>query len=301
MDLTTIFHHKQGDKMRDNREEMSLSEKITYSTVLIRATYSNGSYSTGTGFIINLCKNKDTQTVVPLIITNWHVVAGSVHTQFEFCLMNDAGRPIDEKAYSIVYNSGAWMHHPDPTVDLCCLPLAIALTDLDSRNVKLFYIPLEPELIPNHKTIKSLSAMEEIAMVGYPIGLSDMHNHKPIIRRGITATHVKKDYQGKREFLVDMACFPGSSGSPIFVLNEGIYHEGNNACAGSRIMLVGVLYGGPQYSATGELVVMSIPNRPFTVTNIPTNLGVAIKAERILDFEDFFKDEALDQNTQDSN
>ena len=43
--------------MKDIRDEMTLSEKITYSTVLIRATYSDGSYSTGTGFIINLCKN----------------------------------------------------------------------------------------------------------------------------------------------------------------------------------------------------------------------------------------------------
>ena len=95
-----------------------------------------------------------------------------------------------------------------------------------------------------------------------------------------------------------MACFPGSSGSPIFILNEGLYHVGHNAYAGSRIMLVGVLYGGPQYSATGELAVMSIPNKPFPVTNIPTNLGVAIKAERILEFEEFFSNEALVENNK---
>lgn len=284
--------------MQKKNNEISLSEKITYSTVLIRATYQNGSISTGTGFIINLCKNTTNNTVVPLIITNWHVVKDSAHTQFEFCMMNEDGDPIDEKAFSITYDSRAWRHHPDPNVDLCCLPLAVALTDLNKRKINPFYIPLEPELIPNNKTIQNMSAMEEIAMVGYPIGLSDIYNHKPIIRRGITATHIKKDYQGKREFLIDMACFPGSSGSPIFILNEGVYHVGNNAYAGSRILLVGVLYGGPQYSATGELAVMSIPNRPFPVTNIPTNLGVAIKADRILDFEIFFNENTTEEDSE---
>ena len=186
--------------MKEKRGEMTLSEKITYSTVLIRATRQNGLTSTGTGFIINLCKNTTNDTFVPLIITNWHVVENSVHTYFEFCLMDDDGSPIDEKAFSIAYDSRAWKHHPDPSMDLCCLPLAIALTDLDERNIKPFYIPLEPDLIPNYKTIKNLSAMEEITMVGYPIGLSDTYNHKPIIRRGITATHVKKIIKGKENF-----------------------------------------------------------------------------------------------------
>lgn len=60
-------------------------------------------------------------------------------------------------------------------------------------------------------------------MIGYPNGLWDSQNNLPIIRRGITATSVKKDYNGKKEFLIDAAVFPGSSGSPVFIFNEGSY------------------------------------------------------------------------------
>ena len=34
--------------------KMSLSEMITYSTVLIRCEYANGTSGSGTGFIVNL-------------------------------------------------------------------------------------------------------------------------------------------------------------------------------------------------------------------------------------------------------
>ena len=34
--------------------------------------------------------------------------------------------------------------------------------------------------------IKELSALEELVMVGYPIGLSDVRNNYPIFRKGYT-------------------------------------------------------------------------------------------------------------------
>ena len=74
---------------------MTLAEKITYSTVLIRCDYSNGSSGSGTGFIINLCHNKETGTHVPVLITNNHVVENSVKTVFEFCKADENGNPLD--------------------------------------------------------------------------------------------------------------------------------------------------------------------------------------------------------------
>ena len=43
-------------------DKMSISEMITYSTVMINCQYSDGSSGSGTGFIINLCQNKDENT-----------------------------------------------------------------------------------------------------------------------------------------------------------------------------------------------------------------------------------------------
>jgi len=57
-------------------------------------------------------------------------------------------------------------------------------------------------------------------MIGYPNGLWDHVNNLPLIRRGITASHPGVDYQiegqnGPGVTVIDMACFPDSSGSPV--------------------------------------------------------------------------------------
>lgn len=270
-------------------DKMSLSEMITYSTVLIRCDYSNGTSGSGTGFIINLCQNKDNNTCVPALITNNHVVENSIKTIFEFCRADENGNPIDTEPFSFTYEGNAWIHHPDKDVDLRCLLLAEALNELEKRNTRIFYIPLETNLIPNDKILSDLSAMEDVVMVGYPIGLSDAYNHKPIIRRGITSSHPKKNYQGKKETLLDMACYPGSSGSPVFILNQGTFPTPNGIAVGNRVFLLGVLYGGHEFNAQGVLKFANLPNLPAPITRIPINLGIMIKSARILEFENLFK------------
>lgn len=265
-------------------DKMRLSEQITYSTVLIRCRYADGTNGSGTGFIIHLCESNG--KCVPVIITNYHVVKDCVKTVFEICLKNDDGTPNDKETITIDITGNIWLHHPNTNVDLVCLPIASILNSLEQTPQKLFYIPLTTNLIAQDNHLKNLSAMEEIVMVGYPRGISDEYNHKPIIRKGITATHLKNNYQGNKTFLVDMACFPGSSGSPIFILNEGIYKDDTGyPCVGSRIQFVGILFQGPQYTAQGNLIFSAIPNIPVPITDIPMNLGEAIKADEIFAFE----------------
>lgn len=269
---------------------MTLAEMITYSTVLIKCDYSNGTSGSGTGFIINLCHNKETGTCVPVLITNNHVVENSVKTVFEFCKADENGNPIDTIPFSFTYTGNAWIHHPNKDVDLRCLFLAEALNKLREANTKIFYIPLETDIIPTKQNLSDLSAIEDVVMIGYPIGLSDTYNHKPIIRRGITSSHPKKDYQGRKETLLDVACYPGSSGSPVFILNQGTYTTPQGVCVGTRIYLLGILYGGHEFNARGVLQFANLPNAPVPVTHIPINLGLMIKAERILEFETMIKE-----------
>lgn len=270
---------------------MTLSEMITYSTVLIRCDYEDGSSGSGTGFIINLCINKVTNTYVPVIITNKHVVENSKKTFFEFCKADENGDPLDTVSFLFRCTGNVWLHHPNKDVDLVCLFLAGPLNKLRETNTKIFYIPLETEIIPTEQRLAELSAIEDVVMVGYPIGLSDIYNHKPIIRRGITSSHPRKDYQGRKETLLDMACYPGSSGSPVFILNQGMYTTPTGVNVGQRIYLLGVLYGGHVYDARGSLQFTSLPNMPVPVTHIPINLGLMIKAARILEFEPMIKEQ----------
>ncbi|MEB0261247.1 MULTISPECIES: hypothetical protein [unclassified Mucilaginibacter] len=89
--------------------------------------------------------------------------------------------------------------------------------------------------------------LEEILMVGYPNGIWDQINNKPILRRGITATHPNFDYNGQKEVMIDTACFPGSSGSLVFIFNEHGYQDkkGNITLGSSRVYLLGVLFARP--------------------------------------------------------
>lgn len=62
-------------------------------------------------------------------------------------------------------------------------------------------------------------------MIGYPNGLWDSVNNMPIVRRGTMATNISLNHNDKREFVIDAACFPGSSGSPVVLFNKGGYAD----------------------------------------------------------------------------
>src|SRR3954471_785314 len=86
-----------------------------------------------------------------------------------------------------------------------------------------FIRSIDPSIIPSDAQLQELSAVEEILMIGYPNGLWDAVNNYPLIRRGVTASHpaVDFDVNGVPTTVIDAACFPGSSGSPVVLHNAG--------------------------------------------------------------------------------
>jgi hypothetical protein len=51
-------------------------------------------------------------------------------------------------------------------------------------------------------------------------------------------------------------------------------------------MFLGVLYAGPQTTATGENLIQAAPTsaRPVPVINMMMNLGICVRASKVLDF-----------------
>ena len=83
--------------------------------------------------------------------------------------------------------------------------------------------------------------------------MDEKHN-LPITRKGITGTPFFVDHNGQPEFIVDCACFPGSSGSPVLIVNESSYALHKQPLqVGNRMILLGILYAGPLYNAQGEI------------------------------------------------
>ena len=126
----------------------------------------------------------------------------------------------------------------------------------------------------------------------------------PILRRGVTATHPNINYEGKREFLIDAACFPGSSGSPVFLFNTNGWtnRNGGTVMGGTRVKLLGVLYAGPQHTATGEIRIMNVPTqqRAISISTIPNNLGLVIKASRLTELDAVIRASAANSASQET-
>ncbi len=185
-------------------------------------------------------------------------------------------------------NSSNVLLHPDNDVDLCAIFSGPIYNHFKGRNLQPAIYSLDKNISATDSDFSELLPMEEVTMIGYPNGIWDSVNNGSIARRGIIATTPGDDYLGKKQFVVDMACFPGSSGSPVFLANFGSYADRNgNLAVGSRVKLLGVLYAGPQHKANGEIVVVPVPtnNRPIAETSIPNNLGYVIKSLELAPFE----------------
>lgn len=271
---------------------LSLSEQLTYSTIRIECYDTKGNISTGTGYFFNFKFNKETGEYIPTIVTNKHVIKNASSGKLIFCIAEN-GEPVNNKHHTIEITDFeiAWILHDSLDVDLCVMPIFTLLEETNKKDISLFYIGLTVLNLPSKEDLEDLTALEEVIMIGYPNGIWDSYNNKPIIRKGITATHIALDYNNKKEFVIDMACFPGSSGSPVFLLHEGSHTSKRNGTllAGSKFFLLGTLYAGPQHNVIGQIATIPISTKPITFSTIPNNLGYVIKYDRLLELENKLK------------
>lgn len=269
---------------------LSPSEQLAHSTVRIETNHVDGSTRTGTGFFFSF-RGKESDQTIPAIVTNKHVIDGAPNGKIHLTLRNEENGPRlgEHIAVAIDQFSQGWVPHPDENVDLCVLPINPLLARFDSMGCRFFFVSLDESLLPTQEELDDLTALEDILMIGYPNGIWDSTNNMPILRRGVTATHPKMDYDGRREFVVDAACFPGSSGSPIFLFNTGTWSTRQGTIVGgSRIKLLGLLYAGPQHTASGEVRIVNVPTqqRAVAFSTIPNNLGFVIKSNRLHEMRD---------------
>lgn len=248
--------------------------------------------SVGTGFLYSFGEEaaaKGAPIRNPALITNKHVVEGA--DSVNICL-NVAPRVSFEDEFGnrtsrfqkvfTVQLDGRLINHPSPDVDLCAISLFSVVGEVISNEQILDHAMLSASSQFFRKAEAKVA--EPVVMVGYPRGLWDSVNNAPIVRRGITATHPFMSYEGRPEFLIDAACFPGSSGSPVFSHYDGLIRSApNQYTPGERIFLLGILYAGPQFTAEGVLEARPIPHSASAVpvTSIPMNLGMVIHAAQL--------------------
>jgi hypothetical protein len=181
--------------------------------------------------------------------------------------------------------------HPNPSVDIAAiffLPFANAVPqDMQPRFAALSE---KFHLTPQEKTFTR--TVEPILMIGYPNGLWDTANNRPIARRGVTASHPLDSWEGQRMFVIDAACYRGSSGSPVFLFEDGMFRNSRDGLSpGTRTKLIGVLFSGPTVNNEGRLEQRTIPTNISVVPVVEgmLNLGFVAHADTILDLKDLIK------------
>lgn len=167
--------------------KLTPTEFLMHATVRIQCTNSQKG-SIGTGFLFHLFHQEDQG--VPVMVSNKHVVKGAVTGSFELTMTKSDGSPdlANHFAIQITDFERGWIGHPDNAVDLAIFPCGQLVEGLAKEARKVFWTGFDQKSIPTEDAIRDLTPVEELLIVGYPIGIWDTENNAPVFRRGITAT-----------------------------------------------------------------------------------------------------------------
>lgn len=262
------------------------AEALSYNTVRLELENVDGDIGYGTGFLYQFQSSNNTD--VPVIVTNRHVFENVKKIDLYF---NPAGKDnkIDFNGIKIGVciieaQKNCWYAHPNSDIDLAILPVAKIVAQLHSEGKIPYMLYFTRSTFPKEEEWITLTALEQVVVVGYPAGIWDSTNNLPVLRRGVTATHPKIDFHGRPEFLVDVAVYPGSSGSPIFLYEHKDLMLGQELNLGKdKPRLAGILSEIYAYRQSGEMKSVPIPTvkKNIPITEIPNNLGVAVKSTEL--------------------
>lgn len=257
---------------------------VMYIEMLNASHKKNGS---ATGFLYGFCNREDGSVLC--LVTNQHVLSKCDYIKLSFTSATESGDPDIGNLIEVELSTKDSIFHPTSSIDLAILPLGGAIKAINNAGKRVFYARFSSENIPSEDEWKHFSAMENVFMAGFPKGFRDDVNNQPIIRKGITATHPALNFKGSPEFLVDMPCYEGCSGSPVFICDEGLIFDKRNrsVSAGSKVRLLGVQYAIPSQYVIGQLATVPTAGaKDVPVIPLYLNLGFIIKSSELMVFED---------------
>lgn len=198
--------------------------QLLFSTVLLKSRKECGLVEFGTGFAFDYTENGRNDS---FIVTCRHVVSGSSETKIDFtCQQNlPAGQPKkpdvgNRKSVAIGSFNDCWYAHPDGDVDLAILPYSVFLDKTDELAIYPYMTSLNSSDVISPAKMALLDVRETIAYVGYPYGHHDTTNFLPLIRSGWTASWIDLNFGSLPGFYVDAHFHPGSSGSPVLLIDK---------------------------------------------------------------------------------
>lgn len=244
---------------------MDISEQLFMSTIQI-VSKNNLNSSTGTGFFFRFDNIRG--TCVDTIVTNKHVV-----DSFDTCTLNLRSK-LDNSIIPVTINANLWILHNQ--LDLAVLPMDRIY--MQYNNLNIYTKAFTKSHIPPSEYLSKLSCIEDVLMMGYPDSIIDLHNNLPVVRKGITATPVKYNFQGDPAFLIDSSVYGGSSGSPVFIYNKNGYTKDGKFINKPQVILLGINHKVFLHNTHR----FDLYNQPIHIEN---GLGIVIKSSCLFDFK----------------
>ncbi len=260
----------------------TFTEKLFFCTARVTA-HIQQKETTATAFMYSV-PISDTDSHI-FLVSNKHVLEGADRLLVDV-MASDGSAPVLGQGVTIEIRPKHAAHarffasHADPAVDVSVINFGafLNMSEAAGRPAHLGHIPSLMALNSSH--IDLVSALEDITFIGYPAGVFDSVSLLPVVRGGRTASPLEVDYEGKPAFLVDAAVFPGSSGSPVLLLDRGMYQDRQGVTVvGSRFILLGVMAAVHTQQISGE--VLRLPASTLVRIKQPIGLGLVFKASAI--------------------
>ena len=277
----------------------TIAEQLFFTTVRIDTLSAAGAQGSGTGFFFN---HKVNGVDYLFVVTNKHVVMGMREGRFSFHKQK-GGLPALGDGFNLQIGPqdwpNVWFGHSDKNIDIAICPLVPLIEFVKQHHgTELFFRCIESSMIPNVQQLEELDAVEPVTFIGYPNGVWDSKNLLPVARRGTTASPIEVDFEGSPRFLIDASVFGGSSGSPVFILNQGSYADKRGGITiGSRFYFVGVIAAVFFRTQLNQIISVPIPTQvqPMAQQQEMIDLGVVFKAKTVVEtVEAFFKAHDVD-------
>jgi hypothetical protein len=270
----------------------SIAEQLFFTTVRVDTIANNGGAGSGTAFFFSY---KRGEMNYPFVVTNKHVVMGMREGALSFLQRKDQAPHLGQGfRLAITDWQQAWFGHPDPEIDIAICPFAPLEAHVKAQHgLDLFYRYVSGDMIPTAELAAKLDALEPVTFIGYPNGVWDSKNLLPVARRGMTASPISVDFEDTPRFLIDASVFGGSSGSPVFLLSQGMYTDKTGGTIiGSRLLFVGVIAAVFFRTQFNQIVAVPIPTQvqPMVKHQEMIDLGIVFKARTVLEtIEAFLK------------
>lgn len=265
---------------------LSILDRLFYTTIRLAGTDDQDNEMFATAFFFNLRKGGKDHL---FLVANGHSVNEMETCRLHFHSRKRGGPDLGSTVELEINDFWKSWHNNPNDLDLAVMPVSPLHDLLLEKGAKVYIQSISSDLIPSKRELEEdIQPLEDVYFIGYPNDVYDKVNYLPVARKGTTATPISVDFEGNPWFLLDGAIFPGSSGSPVMMIDQNGYIDRYNRFVPvRRIFFLGILRSAYTYIDERD----SRKNRRKVVYRQMMDLGVIIRSSMLREtIDDYLKD-----------